>query len=294
MNDDADLRGQSEGKGERHRPEVPGAQEVPGLRDASAFRLSRGARCGSIAVRAQPQHLGTADEQPQHEGCEHAHHHDHQGKHGGRESEPSDEKYERRHQQDPADGRPVERNADGQAPFTLEPGSDDDVEGGPTHGRPPHGHQRKHDVELPRLPDPGQPDGRGPHRRHADQHHPARAEALEHVSDERDQRGPHEVEDGDRRRDGARGPAVALDQLGQKDPDPVKSKPPPEHGNQKRTADHLPSLVHAFSGAHGRRGLALGSSLASASGAPPIGRAANHAATAPPATATPAATKASS
>jgi hypothetical protein len=40
---------------------------------------------------------------------------------------------------------------------------------------------------------------------------------------------------------------MALDQLGQEDTDPIESKPPPEHGNQKSTADHLPSVVHAGS-----------------------------------------------
>lgn len=84
------------------------------------------------------------------------------------------------------------------------------------------------------------------------------------------------------------------DQLDQEDTDPVESEPPPEHGDQKRTADHLPSLVHAFSGGHGRHGPVLFSGRGTASGALPIGRAANHAATAAPATATPAAMKASS
>ena len=95
------------------------------------------------------------------------------------------------------------------------------------------------------MSDPGQPDGGRSHGRHAHQHHLSRPEALERVPNERDEGRSHEVEHGDRRRDGARGLAMARDQLGQEDTDSVEAEPPSEHGNQKGTGDHLPSVVQA-------------------------------------------------
>src|SRR5262249_34409253 len=65
----------------------------------------------------------------------------------------ADERDERRGYDDPAQGRPVEREADGQATATREPWSQDDVDGGPAHGAPADGHHEEGRVELPRLPD---------------------------------------------------------------------------------------------------------------------------------------------
>src|SRR5947209_4477195 len=70
-----------------------------------------------------------------------------------REAEHVDERDEGGRDDHAADGRPVERDADGEPPAPHEPGRDDDVDRRAAHRSPAERHHEEDRVELPGLRD---------------------------------------------------------------------------------------------------------------------------------------------
>ncbi|GCC49359.1 hypothetical protein chiPu_0033561, partial [Chiloscyllium punctatum] len=103
--------------------------------------------------------------------------------------------------------------------------------------------QRVGEIELPRLAHLADRDRRDRHREGAGDQAAARAERLDRLADEGDQRGTEQIEEGRAGRDQRGRPAVLLVQLGDIDALAVEAETPAEGRQQEADGDDAPAFV---------------------------------------------------
>ena len=207
MGDETDLRQQAQRKGRDHREVARLAQEL-GAAHRRADRLDR--RCGLVAgivfigpARAERE----GGQRPQ--GGQH---HGDGGDAGLRKTQRVDRPGEGRREQQAAAGRPVQRQAGGQAAAAVEPLGDDGVDRSTSHGGPARSHHQEREVDLPGPVDDREGQHAQPHQAGAGQDNDPRASLLDRIAYLHHQEGAYQIEEGDGRGDDGRGPAMKLGQ----------------------------------------------------------------------------------
>ena len=106
------------------------------------------------AVGAEAERRGTSPHDGGSEGEHHREKDEARATQRAREADSLDEEDERGRDQHATQGCPIESETDGEAPPPLEPGREDDVDGGAAHRPPAQRHEEEGRVELPRLGHP--------------------------------------------------------------------------------------------------------------------------------------------
>jgi len=242
VSEHADLRRQSEGKGRGDTPEAPRPERVAAPARLRARGRSGGGGWDCPAVWTEAELRGTSPHHPRRRG-EHPHEHGDGGDaEGAPESDRADEGHEGRRDEHAAQRRSVERDADGQAAAALEPGGEDDVDGGSAHGAPAHRHQEERGIKLPRPRDLTERGQAGRHGHAAHGHDRARPEALVQIAHDRGEKRARHVVHGDGRRH--RGSRPSEEPLEGRDVDAqtIEAEAEAEQGHDEGRGHHVPAV----------------------------------------------------
>ena len=117
---------------------------------------------------------------------------------------------EGRREQQPAAGRPVQRQAGGQAAAAVEPLGDDGVDRRTAHGSPARDHHQEGDVDLPGPVDNREAQHAKTHQPDARQNDDTCASLLDRIAHLHHQKGACQEIEGDGRRNDGGGPAMNL------------------------------------------------------------------------------------
>ena len=155
----------------------------------------------------------------------------------------ADRGHQQRHADDAAKARAVQRQADRHAALLVEPEAErvgDHAEAG---AGPAEGEHGVGEIELPGLAHLADRDRGHGHRADARDQAVARAEPLDRLADEGDQRRAGQIEERRARRDQRRRPAVQPLQLGDIDALAVEAERPAEGRQQEADDDDAPAVV---------------------------------------------------